>query len=157
MQQDLDFIRPARKEAKDARNKANKMIDVACLTVEEIEENQRIEDEKLEQQRLEAGMSKGQRLMRFLCQCNMSKNERLLQSHSIEYDDLPTLNQKDLLDMKLIGMKNMLARRKFLQAIVTEFGQKRVNNEKEEVVLSGSESGEETSSCEDSGGEEERL
>ena len=91
------------------------------MTEEEMETARRIQDELLAQKRLEAGRSVEQRLTVFLCSCNMSRHEKTFIRRGITYNDLPALSQKDLLET--LGMKNMMTRRKFLKAIVTEFGQ----------------------------------
>jgi uncharacterized membrane protein YgcG len=142
VQLQLKLIQPLINDATIAKKNAEKMIDFACLTVEEIEENQRIEDEKLEQLRLDASRSKEEKLTLFLCKCNMSKNETILLKHDVSYNDLPTLNEKDLIKMNLFGMKNMLARRRFLQAIDDEFHADVNNSTREKIVFSGSDDGE---------------
>jgi len=121
LQAKLHSVVPLRQRARAARNKAKEFIDIACLTEEEMEATRRIQDELLAQQRLEAGRSVEQRLTVFLCSCNMSKHEKTFLRRDITYNDLPALSQKDLLDT--LGIKNMMTRRKFLKAIVMEFGQ----------------------------------
>ena len=152
LDEDLKIVAPLLHGAKEYYNKAHDTIDRACLTEKELEKARKRAYEKLEQERLEAGYSMEQRLTIFLCSCRMSKNESRLIENKIGYDDLPRLNDQMLLEMNLIGMKNMLARRKFLAAIVVEFGKGVVDLKKEDVFFQGSSSEEEE---EDSSEEEE--
>ena len=135
LEDELSSIVPLRKEARIASDTAKRLIDVVCLTEEELEEQRLVEEERRERETREAGYTEEQRLTLFLCKCGGAKNEKILINHGVEYRDLPTLNDQKLMEMKLIGMRNMLARRRFLKAIEKEFGTMEVVLKKEPVVL----------------------
>ena len=151
---DLAMVGPLCDGAKAAAAQAHTTINRACLTQEELEKERMLVLEKLEQERREAGYTIEERLTIFLCSCSMSKNEKILIKNDIGYADLPTLNDQSLLQMNLIGMRNMLARRRFLQAIVAEFGEVVVEKKKEDLVLMDS-SEEEAEEDNDDGDDEE--
>ena len=155
LEDELSSIVPLRKEARIASDTAKQLIDVVCLTEEELEEQRLVEEERRERERREAGYTEEQRLTIFLCKCGGAKNEKILMNHGVEYRDLPTLNDQKLMEMKLIGMRNMLARRRFLGAIEKEFGTREVVLKKEPVVLFPNEVESEEEESEEEESEEE--
>ena len=76
-----------------------------------------------ELRRLE-GMDDEERFIDFLCSINQSKQEAKLTDAGVGWRELPGLTDQRLLD--ILNMRNMLARRRFLQAIEERFGKERV-------------------------------
>ena len=103
---------------------ATTMIDRACLTEEELEAKRQAEYARIEQLRRLEGMSDEELFIDFLCSVNQSKQEAKLTEAGVGWRELPGLTDQKLLN--ILNMRNMLARRRFLQAIEERFGEERV-------------------------------
>ena len=58
----------------------------------------------------------------FLCDAGQSRNEHKLLAAGWDWGRLPAIDDQALIDV--MGMRNMVARRRFLQAVVDKFGEK---------------------------------
>lgn len=119
-----NFVTPARKEAEKSSTSASRLVDQACLTQEEIEAKRQQEYIRLQYLRRLENMSDEECFTDFLCSVNQSRQETKFAKHGIGWRELPTLTDQKLLE--ILNMRNMLARRRFLQAIIERFGEEKV-------------------------------
>ena len=125
LKEDLtSVITPARTEAGECSECATSLIDKACLTEEELEAKRQAEYARLDALRRLQGMDDEERFIDFLCSINQSKQEMKLTDAGVGWRELPGLDDQKLLD--ILNMRNMLARRRFLQAIVARLGEEKV-------------------------------